>query len=148
MCEFVIKTALEGQMIQTKYEVLGFDSEDKIGWFFLCQVVGVKVHGKIYDKTSPEKIIVFPKRKQIGENSETRDGEKVKVPIYEDLTPPPFYEKLRNRAVLTGRVKAIGEEPQFGLWDQPPTSHLDIDPEAAEKVLEEIRRKNAERGIA
>ena len=59
------------------------------------------------DIDEAEMLIAFPKKKEIGQNGSH--------PIYEDLNPPRFYNKMRNKAVIEGKVKVQGDEaPPLG----------------------------------
>ena len=101
MCEFVEIFFMEGQKVQTKYRVLNFAFETSECWFFNVRIVAVKVHGKIYDKEVPAKVIGFPKHKQ-----EKIDGESCTI----DLMPPRFYNRLRNKAIDEGHVRLQGDD--------------------------------------
>lgn len=106
MCEFVSKVYAEWGKIQTRYEVIGFEFETAICWFFKVRAIGVKAHGKTYELEQREKIYGFPKRR------EERDPETKETYTVECL-PPRFYDRLRNKAIREGRVKEPG-------WDAPP----------------------------
>lgn len=107
MCEFVNIHYLEGNKIQRKYRVLRFLFETEYAWFFRVQAIAEKIHGKIYDIPQPEKDMGFPKRKI------SNDG------AIEELNPPPFYNKLRNQAILTGALFLQGD-------DSPPPDDKDL----------------------
>lgn len=110
MCEFVTINFIEGEKFQTKYQVISFEFETKDCWFFNVKAIAIKVHGKIYEKDQPVKLMGFPKHRIETEGKETYEVECV---------PPKFYNKLRNKAILTGEIKVQGD-------DAPPLEDRDL----------------------
>lgn len=149
MCRFTSKLHGEDKLV---YNVISFHSEDILFWLFNVQPIEFYTHGKVfYLEDQPVTIMTFAKRKQTGTNSEERDGERVKVPVFETCSPPPFYEKLRNRRVIE-KYDLAEKQGDFNytfddsLKNQPIWDEDTVDKEAADKALENMRFKNAERG--
>lgn len=110
MCEFRLKHSLGegGGCVEKEYEVLSFWNESDCIWGFWVKPTKLVYQGKDKDIDEPETLYCFPKKKKIGESGNNR-------PIYEDLDPPGFYNKMRNKAILDGTVKVQGDEaPPLG----------------------------------
>lgn len=112
MCTFVIKLRAgdERDYVQRKFQVVRFEYENSFMWFFTVRAIEEKIHGKFYELDEEEKIMAFPKKREIGEKFITEDGMRRKVPIYEELSAPRFYNKLRNRAIMGGTMQVQGDD--------------------------------------
>ena len=111
MCEFRIKHWLGesgSEYIEKEYEVLSFSFQNDYYWGFWTKAKKLIHQKKVDDIDEPEKLYCLPKKKQIGKTGDHR-------PIYEDLDPPGFYDKMRNKAILDGTVKVQGDDaPPLG----------------------------------
>jgi len=104
MFEFRLKHSLgEGEWVEKEYEVLSFWKESEYFWSFWAKAIRLVYQGKDKDIDESERLYCFPKKKKIGETGNH-------VPIYEDLDPPGFYNKMRNKAILYGTVKVQGDD--------------------------------------
>lgn len=111
MREFRLKYFLgesEGEYIEKDYKVLSFSFQNDYYWGFSAKAIRLIYQGKVSDIDEPEKWWCFPKKKQIGKTGDNR-------PIYEDLPPPSFLDKMRNKAILDGTLKVQGDDaPPLG----------------------------------
>jgi len=111
MCEFRLKYLLgesESEYIEKDYKVLSFSFQNDYYWGFSAKARRSIYQGKADDIDEPEKLWCLPKKKQIGKTGNNE-------PIYEDVDPPGFLDKMRNKAILDGTLKVQGDDaPPLG----------------------------------
>lgn len=113
MCEFRQKHWLGGgEPIRKDYKILSIWGETKTAWFFWAKPIRLNYMGKITDIDEPKRLYGFPKKEEIGTGPD-------KNPIYDDLPPPKFLDKMRNKAVMDGKLSMS--------WDDiPPMEDREI----------------------
>jgi len=96
MCEIKLRHWLgEGEAIIKEYKVLSFWYETNALWFLRLKPIRLNYGGEITDIDEPEILYAFPKKKEIGFGAD-------KQPIYDELSPHKFLNKLRDLEVEKG----------------------------------------------
>ena len=103
MCEFVMKHYFSRRdLVQTKYKVLSFESDDYDFWVFKCKSIAEKQHSKVTQIEGSVEMWCFPKKKETG-----KTGNKIE---YKELAPPWFMNKMRNKAIDEGYYMVQGDD--------------------------------------